>query len=198
MYKDPTEWREGFKRWKETGESPWEAGKRLPKFANGTEGGFVEEDPAVSGYQEAKKFIEDYSKSEGFKERFRNGNWKAGFRGSKYDLTTGSAYTWDFTPKRLPKDKEPMNTGDDPLYNYDTKEIRYKPMRFPAIDPDTGYKLGLGYADIFAHEFGHALDHAIHRYFGNPELLKVEPTREDVRAGYSRSIPILRQSKAYK
>lgn len=38
MRKDPTEWREGFKRWKETGESPWKAGKRLPKFTIGTEG----------------------------------------------------------------------------------------------------------------------------------------------------------------
>ena len=37
MYKDPTEWRDGFKRWKETGESPWSAGKRLPKFEDGKE-----------------------------------------------------------------------------------------------------------------------------------------------------------------
>ena len=35
MYKDPTEWRDGFKRWRETGESPWKAGKRLPKFEDG-------------------------------------------------------------------------------------------------------------------------------------------------------------------
>ena len=35
MYKDPTEFRERFARWKSTGESQYEAG--LPKFATGTE-----------------------------------------------------------------------------------------------------------------------------------------------------------------
>lgn len=39
MKKDPTDWRNGFRIWKETGESPWEAGRRkeLPEFKDGYE-----------------------------------------------------------------------------------------------------------------------------------------------------------------
>ena len=37
MRKDPTDWRNGFRQWKETGKLPWKAGKRLPKFEGGNE-----------------------------------------------------------------------------------------------------------------------------------------------------------------
>lgn len=206
MKKDPTDWRRMFKQWKETGESPWEAGIRkelskfkdgkestLPKYRLGTEDDLDEEVykddiAAQQGYDEAKKFIENYSKSQGFKQRFLAGKWKEGFRNSKYDPAVNGQYIWDFTPRRLQIKPKPIRGNKDTEYNYDTREIEYTPLRIPKEK----------YDEVFSHEFGHALDSAIHRYLYNNIGKSINFTNRDVWNSYSRSIPILRQNKLYQ
>lgn len=197
MRRDPTEFRKRFAAWKD-GKKPYQNG--LPAYQDGTEDedyDYQDGEDAVNGYTEAKNFIENYSRSQGFKQRFNAGLWKEDFRGSKYDPTQNGKYIWDFSPRRLAINSYPnRGMSNSPEYDYITREVNYPPIKFPLID--NGVTLANDYGEIFSHELGHALDSAIHRILLNPKEESFRFSGNDVFNGYSRSIPILRKSKAYR
>ena len=195
MRKDPTEFRKRFAAWK-AGEKVYAGG--LPSYEDGIEDEklIADEISANKGYTDAKQFVEQYSKSQGFKQRFYAGEWAKGFRNSKYDPAGSGKYMWNFTPKRLRIKPLPTRGSDGPKYNYDFRDVEYQPMSVPL--KQDGKVVANSYDEIFSHELGHALDSAVHRYLINNNKSGVQFKDRDVWNGYSRSIPILRQNNLYQ
>ena len=155
-----------------------------------------DDEAAIEGYQDARKFVRSYAKSPGFVERLKKGKQVAGFTKSKYNPAKNGNYVWKFSQNNLKVPPYPVKIPEEQTgYVYPEERQQYRRETFPITE--NGQLLASDYGELFAHELGHALDMSIHRILINPNKEKTRFSGNEVWNGYSRSIPYLRRSKSY-
>lgn len=173
---------------------------KLPGYEDGTVSDDEYDNVVLPTYEKAKKFVEDYRNSEGFKQRFLSTAWRKGFSQSKYDPDYTGEYktqghVWNFGQLRIDNYPQYMGYLNNAAYFPDGK-VEYGSFTFPSKDNE-GQISGYDYGDVFSHELGHALDSSINIQKSIRTKNGIKPIGIS-KATYSESIPMLRQNKLYQ